>query len=234
MSDSDKRNLERQQRIFDAAAELIAHYGFDKTTMDDIARTAGVSKGALYLHFKSKDDLFEALLLQEAERMSDVMMERLMADPEGGSIISIYTQGLMAVAESPLLRALYTQDQRVLGDYFRRLARSSAYQQGFDFGLAFVEQMQAAGLLRRDIPSNVITYLLAVIRYGLLTIDNAVPIKDPPPLEQVASIIGDMLRLTLVPDGGDNEAGKQAFKQLIEFGKRVIEERRGTMKAKEP
>ncbi|MDX2138892.1 MAG: helix-turn-helix domain-containing protein [Chloroflexota bacterium] len=231
---SAQPNPERQQRIFDAAAELIAHYGFDKTTMDEIAKAAGVSKGALYLHFKSKDDLFEALLLQEAERVSDTLMDRVTADPQGGSIISIFTQGLLAIAENRLLRALYTRDQRVLGDYFRKLARTSSYQQGFDFGLAFVEQMQAAGLLRSDIPSNVITYILAVIRYGLLTIDSAVPMNNPPPLEQVAPIIGDMLRLTLVPEGGDSEAGKQAFKQLIEFGRRVIEDRRSNMKAKEP
>ena len=53
---------DREQRILDAAADLIAHFGYDKTTVDDIARRAGVSKGAIYLHFKSKDDLFEGLL----------------------------------------------------------------------------------------------------------------------------------------------------------------------------
>ena len=59
---------EREQRILDAAANLIAHYGYDKTTVDEIAREAGVSKGAIYLHFKSKEDLFEALLLREIGR----------------------------------------------------------------------------------------------------------------------------------------------------------------------
>ena len=56
---------EREQRILDAASRLIAHYGYDKTTVSDVAREAGVSKGAIYLHWKSKTALFEALLFRE-------------------------------------------------------------------------------------------------------------------------------------------------------------------------
>ncbi len=52
---TDSSNPERAQRILDAAANLIAHYGYDKTTVDDIARAAGVSKGAIYLHYRSKE-----------------------------------------------------------------------------------------------------------------------------------------------------------------------------------
>ncbi|MCB0031981.1 MAG: helix-turn-helix transcriptional regulator, partial [Anaerolineales bacterium] len=40
-------NPERETRILQAAAQLFAHYGFDKTTVSDIAREAGVSKGAI-------------------------------------------------------------------------------------------------------------------------------------------------------------------------------------------
>ncbi|MEM7028378.1 MAG: helix-turn-helix domain-containing protein, partial [Chloroflexota bacterium] len=43
MTKSD--NKEREERILDAASNLFVHYGYDKTTVDDIAREAGVSKG---------------------------------------------------------------------------------------------------------------------------------------------------------------------------------------------
>ena len=55
-------NPERETRILQAAAQLFAHYGFDKTTVSDIAREAGVSKGAIYLHFASKEELLERFL----------------------------------------------------------------------------------------------------------------------------------------------------------------------------
>ena len=65
MTGSDN-NQERADRILDAASKLIVHYGYDKTTVSDIAREAGVSKGAIYLHWASKDDLFEALIFRES------------------------------------------------------------------------------------------------------------------------------------------------------------------------
>ena len=63
MAKSD--NQLRRERILDAAAELFIHYGYDKTTVSDIAQTAGVSKGAIYLHFDGKDALLEGLIIRE-------------------------------------------------------------------------------------------------------------------------------------------------------------------------
>ena len=41
----------RRQRLLDAAGSLFSRWGFDKTSMDDIARETGISKGAVYLEF---------------------------------------------------------------------------------------------------------------------------------------------------------------------------------------
>ena len=65
MTKSD--NEERRERVLNVAAELIVHYGYDKTTVSDIAREAGISKGAIYLHFDSKEALFEALITRELQ-----------------------------------------------------------------------------------------------------------------------------------------------------------------------
>jgi len=54
--------LVRVNQILDAALEAFATRGFASTSIDDIAAMAGLSKGGIYTHFKSKDDLFEALL----------------------------------------------------------------------------------------------------------------------------------------------------------------------------
>ncbi|MBN8620470.1 MAG: helix-turn-helix transcriptional regulator, partial [Anaerolineae bacterium] len=67
-------NIERENRILDAAARLITHYGFDKTTVSDIAEAAGISKGAVYLHYKSKEALFEALIIRESETILEDML----------------------------------------------------------------------------------------------------------------------------------------------------------------
>lgn len=53
---------ERKNQILEAATTTFARLGFQQTRMDDIAEQAGLSKGALYLYYKSKDAIITALL----------------------------------------------------------------------------------------------------------------------------------------------------------------------------
>jgi len=59
---SDTADTRRTARILEAAARLYLAYGARRTSMDDIATEAGMAKGSLYLSFKSKDELFHALI----------------------------------------------------------------------------------------------------------------------------------------------------------------------------
>lgn len=54
-------DIDRQDAILDAAFGAFAAYGYRRTTMEDIAKAAGVSRTALYLHFRSKEDIFRSL-----------------------------------------------------------------------------------------------------------------------------------------------------------------------------
>jgi AcrR family transcriptional regulator len=53
---------ERKNQIINAAESVFTEKGFDQARMDDIAEETGLSKGTLYLYFKSKDDLIIAIL----------------------------------------------------------------------------------------------------------------------------------------------------------------------------
>lgn len=55
-------------RILRAAMESFTQTGYDKTKMDDIAKRLGLSKGTLYLYFKSKEDLFVAICEHNIQR----------------------------------------------------------------------------------------------------------------------------------------------------------------------
>jgi AcrR family transcriptional regulator len=52
---------ELKEKIIQAAVESFSQSGYDKTKMEDIAKRLGLSKGTLYLYFKSKEDLFVAI-----------------------------------------------------------------------------------------------------------------------------------------------------------------------------
>lgn len=59
----------KRDAILKAAWGLIRHYGYNKTTMDDIAGRAGVAKGTLYLHFQSKAEIMLTLTDRTNERI---------------------------------------------------------------------------------------------------------------------------------------------------------------------
>jgi AcrR family transcriptional regulator len=86
-----RRKAARPAEILDAALDCFAERGFTATRMDDVAVRAGVTKGTVYLYFKTKEELFTALvrskLLPNIERLeaasadapAPVLLERLMA-----------------------------------------------------------------------------------------------------------------------------------------------------------
>lgn len=58
----------RQEEILEVARKIFVNKGFHDTTMDTIARQAGMSKGALYLYFSGKEQLFETLVEQSVNK----------------------------------------------------------------------------------------------------------------------------------------------------------------------
>src|SRR4051812_33099442 len=57
----------RRERVLAAALEVFGRYGFRKASMDEIARTAEMSRQGLYLRFASKEALFRAAVRQELD-----------------------------------------------------------------------------------------------------------------------------------------------------------------------
>src|SRR6516164_4602069 len=64
-----------RESLLDAMERLLARYGYKKTTMDDLAREAGIGKGTIYLHFPSKEEV----ALSSIDRVVERVQERLRA-----------------------------------------------------------------------------------------------------------------------------------------------------------
>jgi AcrR family transcriptional regulator len=57
---------EFRKKVIISAGEIFSHYGFKKTTMDEIAKALKMGKSSIYYYFKSKEEIFEAVVLYEA------------------------------------------------------------------------------------------------------------------------------------------------------------------------
>lgn len=73
--------VEVRNRLLAAAARHFARDGFERTSIDAITSGASVSKGTVYNYFRSKDDLFAAVITEGAQRA----VQRYEAHPAGGS-----------------------------------------------------------------------------------------------------------------------------------------------------
>ncbi|THU31537.1 TetR/AcrR family transcriptional regulator [Niastella caeni] len=65
MSNSQDVKDPIREEILGGARDLFERFGFKKTTMEDIARQIGKSKSALYYYYKTKEEIFEAVVLNE-------------------------------------------------------------------------------------------------------------------------------------------------------------------------
>ena len=64
-----------RQKLVDVARQLFAKNGIANTTMNDIAKASGKGRRTLYTYFKSKDDVYYAVIESELERLSDKLDE---------------------------------------------------------------------------------------------------------------------------------------------------------------
>lgn len=86
MGTAERREREKQQRIdmiMDAALEVFAEKGLKNATMDDVAAKAELSKGALYLYFKSKEHLFFAIDMQAGRMLKERFAEAARSEKIG-------------------------------------------------------------------------------------------------------------------------------------------------------
>jgi len=80
MSPKLDRKEQRKAQIMNAALEMFIQHGIQNTTMDQVAEQAGLSKGTLYLYFKSKDDLFFQIIGFMLNREQEELRKLILAD----------------------------------------------------------------------------------------------------------------------------------------------------------
>jgi AcrR family transcriptional regulator len=107
----------KRRQIIDGARQVFMAQGFDAASMGEIARAAGVSKGTLYVYFKSKEDLFEAIVGQQCKAQAEQIFN---LDPNDHDVEGVLTrlgtafvQFLCRPGGAPPLRAVIAIAERM-------------------------------------------------------------------------------------------------------------------------
>jgi len=102
-------------RIIEAATELFIRQGYRKTTMDEVARHAGVAKGTLYLYVKTKAELMVLAIVEEKKTYMEAMKDVLAPGLDPRERLRRYLLMVLTFAtEMPLMSRLMSGDREVL------------------------------------------------------------------------------------------------------------------------
>ncbi|MEI8145964.1 MAG: TetR/AcrR family transcriptional regulator [Alphaproteobacteria bacterium] len=91
----------KRHQILDAAARVFRHLGYDGTSMNEVASSAGVSKPTLYAYFESKEVLFQAIVEYTRPAQPELALALDPRDPDMAGQLSRYGRGLVRLIISP-------------------------------------------------------------------------------------------------------------------------------------
>jgi TetR/AcrR family fatty acid metabolism transcriptional regulator len=146
-----KKNMDKYQRILDAAIKVFADQGFFQSTVSQIAKAAGVADGTIYLYFKNKDDIlihfYEYKTRQIFERFRDAVSQPSTAEEKLRCLIRVHLQEFQKDRNMAIVYQAETHQNRRLG-HQQIKEMSKMYR---DIISEVVELGQEEGSIRRDL-----------------------------------------------------------------------------------
>src|SRR5262245_26135321 len=178
----------RRRQILDGARACFARHGYEGATVRRLEEATGLSRGAIFHHFRDKESLFLALAEDEAHRMAEVVAEHglvqvmrdLLATRGGGEHPADWLGTRLEVSRrlrtDPEFRARWAERSRELTAATRqRLLRQ-----------------REVGKLRDDVDVDVLTAFLELVLEGLVShLAMGLPADD---LEPVLDLVEDSVR----------------------------------------
>ena len=73
------RSERRPQEVLDAARRIFSRLGYAAASVEEIAKEAGMAKGTIYVHFKSKEEVFATVLVSDLDYLTNLMIEGMSA-----------------------------------------------------------------------------------------------------------------------------------------------------------
>ena len=173
---TDEFKADRREAILDAAQRLFVAQGYDRTTLREIAREAGLSTGAIYIYFQTKAEILEAVCRAEWTAEQEAIRGSLAAPAaigRGERIEGALLTSLARHADLPDAEARERERARVLMIYeaTREPAFAASVAALLDesraFALSVLREEQASGFVRSDVDLDALVEILIALSFGL-------------------------------------------------------------------
>ncbi|OBJ04826.1 TetR family transcriptional regulator [Mycobacterium sp. 1482292.6] len=174
----------RRRQILDGARRCFAEYGYEQATVRRLEKAIGMSRGAIFHHFRDKDALFFALAHQDAERMADVASR--------AGLIQVMRDMLATPDEFDWLATRL--------EIARKLRNDPAFSQGWaersaELRAATTDRLRRqmeAHRVRDDVPGDVLQCYLELVLDGLVA--RSASGEDPQRLSAVLDLVENSVR----------------------------------------
>ena len=196
-----RQRAERATRILDAAAGLLLRHGYRRVTIDDVAAAANIGKGTVYLHWKTREQLFSAVFEREVVYAIDELRQALERDPQVCLLHRFAHTYFLAIVRRPLLRGFLLADPDLLGKLATSRDTAQADQHGA-MSRAYLELLAEHGLLRDDMDRDEIGYAFQATFEGFLQAEGTAPADG---LERRADLLARTIRQAFENDQATSE-----------------------------
>lgn len=113
--DRQDPSAKTRNRVLEAATKLFRARGYRRTSVDEVAREAGVAKGTVYVHFKDKQELLLHAIAEEKKQFLQAFIPLLEADVSAAERLERYLeQCFLALRQAPLICKLMQGDRQIL------------------------------------------------------------------------------------------------------------------------
>lgn len=192
----------RRNEILDAAEQLFVTKGFDKTSTNDILSEVGIARGTLYYHFKSKEDILNAMI----ERITDTLVERAgkIVRQKEAPVLQRLTEMMLALnLDSDLGHEIMEQVHKPQNALMHQKMQEYLLDRVIPLLTDLVEEGMAQGICQTDYPAEAAEMLLL---YSNTVFDDLVEYSDEERQKKIAAFIYHTERLLGMQKGSMWEA----------------------------
>ena len=123
-----KKQKAIKYKIVGIASDVFSRFGFKKATMEDIAKAAGMGKSSIYYYFKSKEEIFEAVVKKEAYALSLELEKK---------VINVHDSPKDKIRNYTIIRMKYLKEmvnfyEALKNDYLGNLAFTERIRRKYD------------------------------------------------------------------------------------------------------